>query len=421
MSNLVPSITFILAVLWSSQEFASPDLETTPVVAKIDVAQATPPDNFTIDVSEYEDQNLAPEKDSGEEKCHIFTGDWKGGLIGLAVATVGLTSEAAYHLEVSLQAFRISFEQSPKKAKQDHDNGKTNGKAGESDVIDVEFEEFCKAIEANLSIEKMVEILEANDQDSCCPDPVVVTKCQDMLFYGSLGRCPIYNSKLEFDGKRYICKGMYSEWSTCTFRTKDPPRREEPVKIPDSVLKSVDLDVYFWTIHSCSLQLRLDFDLEVSNDSKMGEKLGFEEDKGRDNHNQNNTNNVENNNATIDSCGEDCVDAVIVEKAGECLSLFVIVAMNCCLMFRLDVDTTLMLFNFLASFDFLYVVGETKLEASKEGRTLKDFKCGCVGYSVYLDNKDSSTDKMDKEAELPFCVGLEVMYYDLFFLLFPTL
>ncbi|KAJ0028348.1 hypothetical protein Pint_36493 [Pistacia integerrima] len=226
----------------------------------------------------------------------------------------------------------------------------------------------------------MVEILEANDQDSCGPDPVVLTKCQDMLFYGSIGRCPICNSKLEFDGKRYTCKGMYSEWSTCTFRTKDPPRREKPVKIPDSVLKSVDLDVYFWTIHSSSLQLRLDFDLEVSNDSKMDEKLGFEEDKGsEDNHNQNNTNNVENNNATMDSCGEDCVEAEMVEKAGECLSCE-------------------------------YVVGETKLEASKEGRTLKDFKYGCVGYSVYLDNKDSSTNKMDKEAELPFCVGLEATY-----------
>ncbi|XP_031254090.1 uncharacterized protein LOC116112046 isoform X3 [Pistacia vera] len=97
-----------------------------------------------------------------------------------------------------------------------------------------------------------------------------------MLFYGSLGRCPICNSKLEFEGKRYTCKGMYSEWSTCTFRTKDPQRREEPVKIPDK---------------------------------------GSE-----DNHNQNNTNNVENNNATMDSCGEDCVEAVMVEKAGEYLS-----------------------------------------------------------------------------------------------------
>lgn len=52
------------------------------------------------------------------------------------------------------------------------------------------------------------------------------------------------------------------------------------------------------------------------------------------------------------------------------------------------------------------------MEASKEGRTLKDFKYGCVGYSVFLDGKDSSTDKRDsKEAELPFCVGLEVMHF----------
>ncbi|KAJ0092726.1 hypothetical protein Patl1_25738 [Pistacia atlantica] len=53
---------------------------------------------------------------------------------------------------------------------------------------------------------------------------------------------------------------------------------------------------------------------------KWDEKLGFEEDKGsEENHNQNNTNNVENNNATMDNCGEDCVEAVTMEKAGECL------------------------------------------------------------------------------------------------------
>ncbi|KAJ0015003.1 hypothetical protein Pint_21361 [Pistacia integerrima] len=279
-------------LFFSSLDFSSPDLETTPVVAKTKLAEATPPDNFTIDVSEYEDQNLEPEKepddendtpqkDSGEEKCDIFTGDWK--------------------VALSLQAFTIAFEQSPNKAKQDHDNGKSNGKARESDVIDVEFEEFCKAIEANLSIEQMVEILEVNDQDS---------SAQILLL---------------------SLNGMYSEWSTCTFRTKDPPRREKPVKIPDSVLKSL-IKKYQMT-------------------RKWDEKLGFEEDKGsEDNHNQNNT-----NNATMDSCGQDCVEAVMVEKAGECLSYFKVYDQ----------------------------------------------------FPVYLDNKDSSTDKMDKEAELPFCVGLE--------------
>lgn len=55
-----------------------------------------------------------------------------------------------------------------------------------------------------------------------------------------------------------------------------------------------------------------------------------------------------------------------------------------------------------------YIVGETELEASKADRSLTDFKYGCVGYSVFLDRKDSS-DPHKKQAELPFCVGLEVL------------
>ncbi|CAK8575271.1 unnamed protein product [Lathyrus sativus] len=56
-----------------------------------------------------------------------------------------------------------------------------------------------------------------------------------------------------------------------------------------------------------------------------------------------------------------------------------------------------------------YVVGETELEASKEGRRLANFKYACIGYSIYLDNKDSSPDSQDKQRKLPFCVGLEVV------------
>ncbi|XWS67833.1 hypothetical protein CRYUN_Cryun04dG0038900 [Craigia yunnanensis] len=56
-----------------------------------------------------------------------------------------------------------------------------------------------------------------------------------------------------------------------------------------------------------------------------------------------------------------------------------------------------------------YIIGESELEASKEGRTLTDFKYACVGYSVYLDNKDSSIHQSDKHTELPLCVGLEVL------------
>ncbi|KAK9108950.1 hypothetical protein Sjap_017010 [Stephania japonica] len=54
-------------------------------------------------------------------------------------------------------------------------------------------------------------------------------------------------------------------------------------------------------------------------------------------------------------------------------------------------------------------IGESEMEASKEGRTLSDFKYACVGYSVHLNNKDSPTDPKEKEAELPFCVGIELL------------
>ncbi|XP_070051357.1 uncharacterized protein [Nicotiana tomentosiformis] len=56
-----------------------------------------------------------------------------------------------------------------------------------------------------------------------------------------------------------------------------------------------------------------------------------------------------------------------------------------------------------------YIVGESEMEASKEGRSLTDFRYACVGYSVYLDQKSRSTDAQDTQTELPVCVGLEVL------------
>ncbi|KAJ8567588.1 hypothetical protein K7X08_019796 [Anisodus acutangulus] len=56
-----------------------------------------------------------------------------------------------------------------------------------------------------------------------------------------------------------------------------------------------------------------------------------------------------------------------------------------------------------------YIVGESEKEASKEGRSLTDFRYACVGYSVYLDQKSRSTDAQDAQTELPVCVGLEVL------------
>ncbi|KAE8783548.1 hypothetical protein D1007_42965 [Hordeum vulgare] len=55
------------------------------------------------------------------------------------------------------------------------------------------------------------------------------------------------------------------------------------------------------------------------------------------------------------------------------------------------------------------MVGEIELGAIQEGRNLSNFKYACAGYSIYLDDKESSTPKGEKYAELPICVGVELL------------
>ncbi|KAF5960953.1 hypothetical protein HYC85_002162 [Camellia sinensis] len=56
-----------------------------------------------------------------------------------------------------------------------------------------------------------------------------------------------------------------------------------------------------------------------------------------------------------------------------------------------------------------YIVGESEMEASRDGRSFADFKYACVGYSVYSNGKVSSADMKETQTELPVCVGLEVL------------
>ncbi|KAK9062034.1 hypothetical protein SSX86_019218 [Deinandra increscens subsp. villosa] len=56
-----------------------------------------------------------------------------------------------------------------------------------------------------------------------------------------------------------------------------------------------------------------------------------------------------------------------------------------------------------------YYVGESEMEASKEGRSLADFRYGCVGYSVYSDVKNHPGQVQETQKELPVCVGIEVL------------
>ncbi|CAL9076852.1 unnamed protein product, partial [Musa acuminata var. zebrina] len=47
--------------------------------------------------------------------------------------------------------------------------------------------------------------------------------------------------------------------------------------------------------------------------------------------------------------------------------------------------------------------------STKDGRSLSDFKYACVGYSVFLDRKDNTAEKLENQAEFPFCVGREIL------------
>ncbi|KAL5579914.1 hypothetical protein UlMin_012356 [Ulmus minor] len=132
-------------------------------------------------------------------------------------------------------------EHSPKKSKPENDNGHSDGKS--SSEIAAEFEDFCKAVKESLSIEQIRQILDANGQDSSGSDGALLRRCQDLLFYGVLEKCPVCDGPLEYKGIRYSCNGSYSEWSTCTFSTRDPPRKKDPIKLPDSVLKSPASDL----------------------------------------------------------------------------------------------------------------------------------------------------------------------------------
>ncbi|CDP20882.1 unnamed protein product [Coffea canephora] len=61
---------------------------------------------------------------------------------------------------------------------------------------------------------------------------------QSGKFTSSGQNLPLHGGTLVCNGKEYTCTGEYSEWSSCTYTTKNPPRRNEPLEIPESVEKS---------------------------------------------------------------------------------------------------------------------------------------------------------------------------------------
>ncbi|BFG20002.1 hypothetical protein CerSpe_062760 [Prunus speciosa] len=96
------------------------------------------------------------------------------------------------------------------------------------------FKEFSESVKAALSIEQVREFLEANDQDMSGSDDALLRRCQDMLFYGLLEKCPVcQGNNLEFTG-------CYCECATCIYRSKYPPRKRGAIKYPISIVKQIN-------------------------------------------------------------------------------------------------------------------------------------------------------------------------------------
>ncbi|XP_015688619.1 protein ADP-ribosyltransferase PARP3 [Oryza brachyantha] len=123
-------------------------------------------------------------------------------------------------------------EEAPSKSKKHKaEESDLNGKA----TAVKEFAEFCKATREHLTVEDMRKILQANEQDASGSEDAVVPRCEDVMFYGPLDKCPVCGGQLECKGSKYKCTGTYSEWASCSYSTIDPLRRRGPIKVPDDV------------------------------------------------------------------------------------------------------------------------------------------------------------------------------------------
>lgn len=57
------------------------------------------------------------------------------------------------------------------------------------------------------------------------------------------------------------------------------------------------------------------------------------------------------------------------------------------------------------------MIGKIELDAIEAGRNLSNFRYGCVGYSIYIDDKETSVGIREKKppAHLPACIGVELL------------
>lgn len=76
-------------------------------------------------------------------------------------------------------------------------------------------------------------MLEANSQISNGSELDLRDRCADGMVFGALGGCPMCSGSLHYSGGIYRCGGYLSEWSKCSYSTREPARLKGKWKIPE--------------------------------------------------------------------------------------------------------------------------------------------------------------------------------------------
>ncbi|XP_011028774.1 PREDICTED: poly [ADP-ribose] polymerase 1 [Populus euphratica] len=76
-------------------------------------------------------------------------------------------------------------------------------------------------------------MLEANNQISNGSELDLRDRCADGMVFGALGGCPMCSGSLHYSGGMYRCSGYLSEWSKCSYSTREPARLKGKWKIPE--------------------------------------------------------------------------------------------------------------------------------------------------------------------------------------------
>lgn len=120
------------------------------------------------------------------------------------------------------------------KSKRPEGSPQTNGKWIKQEPSE-DFQEFVRVLKENVSVDEIREILRENGQDASGSDQSVIDRCADQMVYGPMEACPICGGSLELVGSSYSCMGFISEWSKCSFSTRDISRTNANLNIPSGV------------------------------------------------------------------------------------------------------------------------------------------------------------------------------------------